>query len=583
MKVKFDKQSASFKSLPSGLNNNINNTITSSSPEEANYFVDSGEASKIEVSGMENSIEEYIDTEQQNVPALDSNQISNSNNNGNSNSNLPQTKPNELNTIGRNVRFTKEHSILYITGLSLSSMLIIMQLIISTTLERIEQQKFFPILETYISPGVVASKYFIKFSKTILAVVSSKDAVMIYIGILYTVTQPLIAFKILLAFNLLHYLITLLKCLYQSNRPFWVLDEVVPLCNNSFGNPSNEFFIISFFMMYSIITVFPFNRSDKSKTTTLIQIFSTITHIAVVLLSAIIFLVNKINYLHQIVFTLGLSLFIICNLMLSDKMLSSFIGNATQNTFTMRKYKVKFFFFGVVFIAGAVVINLFMDETNLNVVRHNLMQNTYCSFQDLTEIGFASTFMDVTYIIGIVGSFWGMALTVECHCKKWWKASYAVLTVRAVVVGVFGVAWILFFKYLLQHQVYEFDFVVNCVKYFYYYYLVMGVFPLMQSGRGRMGDLTFMREDLLKDTIFASKRFVNKKYEELKDIGGLMNLPIFGFNRNDNDNEIGEQIEEKEVQKMTNPNLYKRSTVVKDCGKQEQQNIDFEEEQTYQI
>ena len=531
MKVKFDKLSRSFNSLGSDLNNNINNTVVSS-PEEANYFADSGEASKIDASAMENSIEEYIDTEQHNVPTFDSNHISSNSSNTN------EAKQNELNTIGRNVRFTKEHSILYITGLSLCSMLIIMQLIISTTLEKIEQQRLFPKLRTYISPGVVASDYFARFSKIILTVISSKDAVMIYIGILYTVTQPLISFKILIAFNILHYLITLLKCLYQSNRPFWVLDEAVPLCNNSFGNPSNEFFIISFFMLYSIITIFPFNRSDKSYTTTLIQIFSTVTHIALVLLSGIIFLVNKINYLHQIVFTLGLSLFIICNLMLSDKMLSSFIGNATQNSFTMRKYKVKFFFFGVVFIVGAVVIHLFMGENNLNVIRHNLTQNTYCSFNEVNELGIASTFMDVTYILGIVGSFWGMALTVESHCKKWWKVSYAVLTIRAVVVGVFGVVWVALFEYLLQHEVYEFDFVLNCLKYFYYYYLVMGVFPLIQSGRGSMGELTIMKEELLKDTIFVSKRFVNKKYEELKDIGGLMNLPIFGFNRNDNDNEM---------------------------------------------
>ena len=483
MKVAFDKQSNS--SLGSDVNNNINNVIASS-PDEANYFADSGETSKIEASNMDNSVEDYIDNEQ-NVPANDSKQTS---------SDVNEGKRNELITIGRNVRFTKEHSILYITGLFLFSMLIIMQLIICTTLETIEQQKLFPKLKSYISPGVVSSTYFTSFSKAILTVISNKDSMMIYIGILYTVNQPLISFKILIAFNILHYLITLLKCLYQSGRPFWVLDEAVPLCSNSFGNPSSEFFVISFFMLYSIITIFPFTRSDKTKTTTLIQIFSTTTHIALVLLSGIIFLVNKINYLHQVVFTLCLSLFIICNLLLVDKMLSSFIGNATQNTFTMRKYKVKFFFFGVVFIMGAVVMYLFMGETNLNMIRHNLVQNTYCSLSEVNKLGIASTFMDVAYVNGIVGSFWGMALTVERHCTKWWKVSYAVLTVRAVVVGAFGVAWVLLFEHLPRHEVYEFDFVMNCVKYFYYYYLVMGVFPLTLSGRGCMGEWTLMREEL---------------------------------------------------------------------------------------
>ena len=405
-----------------------------------------------------------------------------------------------------------------------------------SSLENIEHKKFFQLASKTIPENIISGKFFSSFSKLILMFFSNKDCIMIYISVMYTITHPLTPFKILLVFNILHFIITLLKCILQSSRPFWLMKTSSPICLVSYANPSIEFFIVAFFLLYTIISLYPINKEDRTVISLWKKITRTIVYLIIVTISGFVIFVNQLNYLYQIIFTFSLNLIIISVLIIADDKLKSFIADSTQNKYNFRKYQIKYFFFGMVLCICSLCFYFLMVERNINVFQDNLFQNENCKLINVEHLGISSTFMDITYILGTVGAFWGMALTVENGCHEWWIDSYYALILKAIIVGVSGVGWILLFDLvLLRHNVYEYNFLLNCIKYFGYNFIVMGVYPTvhnclknLQNKKRRSKTILMVNtKEFLKDTIFVSQRFVHKDYNEIStNMDMLIDLPL---------------------------------------------------------
>ena len=76
----------------------------------------------------------------------------------------------------------------------------------------------------------------------------------LFMFILFTATDSLIAFKsaILTSFGI--YFITFLKLLYKDGRPFWLSAPIKGLiCAFDFSGPAYHMFILTFFWCYNII------------------------------------------------------------------------------------------------------------------------------------------------------------------------------------------------------------------------------------------------------------------------------------------------------------------------------------------
>ena len=144
-----------------------------------------------------------------------------------------------------------------------------------------------------------------------------------------------------------------------------------------------------------------------------------------------------------------------------------------KNIFKTRKYKIKILFYILSLSILSVIIYFFIVPDNLNTVEESLSMNKYCSQEQIEELGIQYTFMEILYIFGIIGSFWGASLTIEYDCNKWWNSNFIRTIIKVGIIIIFSSLYILLYKYILVHLSYEFDFFLGCLKYMIYYYVVL--------------------------------------------------------------------------------------------------------------
>ena len=130
-----------------------------------------------------------------------------------------QNNNNVLNKIKLSSK-PKKFLVIRIILLCLVCIFIPMEMILYNKLERIETNHTYPFLSTIIEDSLVISDSFYYISYTLITLLSDKDAIMIYISILYVVSHPFVALKLVLTTNMIYYAMTIMKCLYQSKRPF---------------------------------------------------------------------------------------------------------------------------------------------------------------------------------------------------------------------------------------------------------------------------------------------------------------------------------------------------------------------------
>ena len=236
----------------------------------------------------------------------------------------------------------------------------------------------------------------------------------------------------------------------------------------------------------------------------------------------------------------------------------------------------------------AVIIYFFIVPDNLNIVAENLAVNTNCSKEQKEELGIEYTFMEIPYIFGIIGSFWGASFTIEYECSKWWSSSFIKMIIKVVITIIFSIGYILVFKHVFVHVTYEFDFLIGCLKYLMFYYIVMGPLPMVYHFIGlnekKKHEEKNFKSLLFTKTIFTDggNQFENVFYGDSKEKGNML-YPDEEDKKDLNEiKEIKEEEDEDDRSEQmrkrngtTKSNLYKKSDIIGDIQKNDEEKLEF--------
>ena len=83
--------------------------------------------------------------------------------------------------------------------------------------------------------------------------------------------------------------------------------------------------------------------------------------------------------------------------------------------------KIFFYVCGLFFI-GFISL-YFIEENDINKIKDKISQNKSCSNEDLEMFGIKQSLLNISFLSGVVGAFWGASYTVEKKVGKWWSKS----------------------------------------------------------------------------------------------------------------------------------------------------------------
>lgn len=447
-----------------------------------------------------------------------------------------------------------------------------METILYYKLEKIETTYVVGALDDYFGKQLRKSIVFYYMSIVLMYISTGKDAIMIYISVMYMLSHPFLALKLVMTTNLLYYVMTILRCLYQSKRPFWLetasADNVIPFCPSNYANPSNHFFLVSFFFLYTILSIQLLNKNSKSRSFLAKCLFCFFFFILVILTSFLL-IINKLHFIYQLVFTLCLSLIIICVLLDFENSIHNLILKALKNIFKTRKYKMKVFFLVLSLTVISILTYFFIVPENLNSVEENMGTNSNCLKEDKEELGLLRTFKEIPYVCGILGAFWGASFTIEYDCDKWWVSKMPFLLIKISITVAFCAVYFVIFHFI-GSIMYELDFLLECIKYFLFYYIIMGILPVIFNYMKLNRVVNEPKKD--KNALFTATIFFDNQTNESK-------TPLFS-----EDDQIKESAMEEESIDERDPRdefenrtetIYKKSMITQDLRKQKENKLEF--------
>jgi hypothetical protein len=411
---------------------------------------------------------------------------------------------------------TKSKFILIIRILVISLICIFfpMETIVDIKLELIEKKV---LLKKVISSlefiSILKNETFIQNSYYIFQLLSSKDTIIIYISIIYFLFHPFIALKLVFITDIIYYGIIILQILFKSKRPFWKIKSNLFFCETNYGNPSNHYFLFSFFILYLIISFRLVDEKQKSLNI-YIKLIIFLIYLFIVFFQGIIYLINHIYYAYQLFFTLCISLVLICILIDLDSIIHNFIYKTLKNVYKSRQYKMKILFYVLGMVISAVLMLYFIQDDNLNLIKDNLKESGKCSSLNLDYLGIKKSFLNIGNVFCIVGAFWGTSLTLEKKIDKWWNDK-VILSLLKVLLAILLNFVFIFFNDLFTSLTFEIIFIINCFNYFLRGYLIFGFLPffferyIMNKSNNEKNEYA----NLFKNTIF----FEDKK-EKINEI-----------------------------------------------------------------
>ena len=361
-------------------------------------------------------------------------------------------------------------------------------------LESIEHNKMKLSSITFISNDFTSS--FISISS--LYILGSTEGIMVITSIIYAFIHPFIGLKLVVTTSLACYVLQMFQTFYQRQRPFWVIDDLnrkIIACPSSYGFPSNSIFITSFFYLDMVVVFIKSNRNEsktavdtkpsihKQQSTLCRNILLIIIYIIILSITMFILLINQINYLYQIVFSIALSSISICVLIDFDTVIHNYLLKSLKNIYKVRKYKVKIFFYiSFLIIFAYVLLQLVPEDLSLNAVEDNFRKfvmndKITCSYADMQMMGAKATFLNSANVVGIIGSYWGVSLTIEKRIDIW-DSNVRYSRIKKIA-GVVVLNVLFVFVSMINVDTFELKYVFLCVKYLVYYYLLMGIIPFI--------------------------------------------------------------------------------------------------------
>ena len=281
--------------------------------------------------------------------------------------------------------------------------------------------------------------------------------------------------------NLSHYFLILLKIILKGHRPLWDFtnNELIEesLCKNDYASPAVYLFFCSFFSLYSIFSIKLLQKKTFSCLSKFLMFFFHFIFIGIII---ILLGVMLDEYLHQLVFTIILGFILLCFLLEKDKRIHNFIFKALKNIYNTRIYKMKIFFNVIGLVVLTIISLFFIDENESNVIKQTLKKINSCTDEDFQNFGIKQSFIDLSYIFGVVGAFWGASFTVESNIGKWWgSSSKGIFIIKVLSIILFNIIFILA-KYLSPYlfNIYELNFVLSSLINFLQYFCLFGIIPL---------------------------------------------------------------------------------------------------------
>ena len=155
---------------------------------------------------------------------------------------------------------------------------------------------------------------------------------------------------------------------------------------------------------------------------------------------------------------------------------------------------------------GIILFNFTASDISSYNIEEKIMISDSCTKQQKEEISLTNTFMDVSYIFCMLGTFWGAALTLENPPGEWWyhperfyysqviddkiiekselsSYSIALLFLKGgITVVVFFGLWFLFS--FIPYVSFSFNFIINCFKYFILFFICTGILPILYGFMG---------------------------------------------------------------------------------------------------
>ena len=166
----------------------------------------------------------------------------------------------------------------------------------------------------------------------------------------------------------------------------------------------------------------------------------------------------------------------------------------------------------------AVVSYFFITEnSNLSDVEDKIANSNKCSQQSKEELGLQKSFQNISYSLGIIGAFWGACFTVEYNISKWWNSNLFFCFIKIIITVIFSFV-ILYSFSQIEYVTYEFNFLLNCFKYFTFYFINFGIVPfifqLLNLNENNFEYKNQKRKILLfKPSIYAMKKQTNEIYD----------------------------------------------------------------------
>ena len=384
-------------------------------------------------------------------------------------------------------------------------------------------------------------------------IIQDKDFMCGISCILYTIFHPYITLKIVCSTSCIFFIITLMKCINQSQRPLWKIidnnniNDIIE-CETSFSSPSIGIFLISFYYLYSAFCIRAFYSKNKNMNI-IYKIILLIIYIAINILEYIYLLLYRLNYLHEIVYTHMLTLVILCLLIDFDKKFHKKLFDSTKNIFKARKNKIKIFIYAsFMFIFGLVTYDFILTKKVLFEVTDKLSNNDSCSQNQKEIFGMIATLLDMPYMFSGVGAFWGACLTIEYNPGEWWyqplildyseidkdklqnfeipKEKISCTTILSLILKCILMTVVNFLIWLGFEQIpyisFEFNLMMNGIKFFVIYFICFGIMPIIFGFLHLNKKIRDIYDDIFSDilnpdealnkNIFSATLFVN--YQE---------------------------------------------------------------------
>ena len=470
--------------------------------------------------------------------------------------------------------------------------------IVNNRLQQIEFQlyvenNFFSFL---FSTKLMNSQEFHSFIDILMKIIGTSDSIMVIISIIYLNFHPFIGLKLILISSITQYFVIMLQILFQAHRPFWDLEEFETICRNTYPNPSSRLFCSSFFYLYAIIS---FNLLKKKKFLPIQKFFISIFYIIILIALLIMFGGIYLLYLHQIIYTFVISIVVIALLIDFDTKIHNFIFNSLKNVYNTRLYKMKIFFYICGLFFGGFISLYFIEENDINKIKDKIYQNSNCSDEDLEMFGIKQSLLNISFLSGVIGAFWGAAFTVEKKVGKWWsESSLKISIIKLIYIGIICAIFILAKYYIkIIKSKFELYFALEIILDFLESYCIFGPLPLFFQYMGfnehyttksyekinvnlrEENEIQFFRATIFEDEKKGKKNdgYVvidrNEKQNLIEDKENEED--INKIYKNENDNNI-ENINEEKDEKDNNEIYQPTSMIIKNLRRHEEEEGDFE-------